>query len=39
MNNNLPAGYKEEDPVYYCDCGEEISEYEWENVGVCKNCK
>ena len=38
-NDNLPAGYKEPEPVYYCDCGEEITEHEMEHVGVCCHCR
>ena len=24
---------------YFCDCGEQVSEYEIDHVGVCKNCR
>ena len=38
MNNNLPHGHKE-DECTYCDCGNEMSEYEEEMYGVCRECK
>lgn len=39
MNDNLPAGYKEDETTFYCDCGNEISEFEADNDMVCIECR
>jgi len=47
--DNIPKGYDsegnhtgtglEQDKIYVCDCGNEMSEYEYENIGVCGECR
>jgi DNA-directed RNA polymerase subunit RPC12/RpoP len=40
INDNLPAGYIEQDPCYFCsDCSDEISEADAEMWGKCRYCR